>query len=160
MKDILYVIQVIMTILLLCGCNNSNSNQQLYVEQPKSSVSGFVKDTDNKALKGIKIDMLYQDDTDITNISEEDIKRLLTELMPVFVEPQQNDLFTNEGGYYCTSGLVGLYHKNKTKDPIFVIATDSSNVYCSAIVATDIIYDIESGIGKGIADFILEIKLQ
>ena len=153
MKETLHhIITITISLVLLYGCNIEDKDPPyLYSAQPEMYVEGFVKNTNNEPLQGIKIDMLYQDDTDITNLSEEDIKRMLTTLRPVFVEPQKNLLCTNENGYYGCGGLA-----SKQNVSIFVIATDSSKVYCSAIVATDIIIDEECGCGESQADFILE----
>ena len=152
MKETLHhIITITISLVLLYGCNIEDKDPPyIYYPLPEMYVSGYVKSTNNEPLQGIKVDILYQDDTDITNISEEDIKRLLTTLKTVFVEPQKNLSRTNEDGYYNASGLA-----TKQNVSIFVIATDSSNVYCSAIVATDIIIE-EHGGGNSQADFILE----
>ena len=154
MKETLHhIITITISLVLLYGCNIEDKDPPyIYSAQPKKHVEGYVKNTNNEPLEGIKIDIFYQDDTDITNLSEEDINRLLTVLNPVFYETEKEPLCTDTNGYYYISHISGL--KN-TKQPIFVIATDTSNVYCSAIVATDIIYE-NSGVGKGLADFILE----
>ena len=156
MKKTLYIFPIIATILCY-GCDEKDGrvvidSGLLLPAQPIKSVEGYVKNTNNDPLEGIKINIFYQDDTDIDNLSEEDINRFLTDLNPVFYETEKEPLCTDTDGYYYISHISGL--KN-TKQPIFVIATDTSNVYCSAIVATDIIYE-NSGVGKGTVDFILE----
>ena len=146
MKRLFYLIPIII-VTLLFSCKDHNDHIETLFWDPVQVISGVVTNIDNQPLSNITICAIYSNGSDVSNISEDEIKSILDNGCPVMM----GDVYTREDGKYdITAGAT----PNQTA--AFVIATDTSNVYRSSLVATEIKYNENNSWGKGTADFILE----